>query len=114
MGVLVIAGALLTAQRRGIYEAVVLRTLGASRQRIAAAHVFEYLTLALCLSVVAAVLGLCAAYGIVTQVMNLSFSLSLTALLQPSLIETIFVLMLGAMGTLRVLSAKPAQYLRSE
>lgn len=114
MGVLVIAGALLAAQRRRIYEAVILRTLGASKRRIVAAHLLEYLGLALGLSAAAAALGLIAAYITVTYVMKLSFSLSPGALLQPSLIETIFVVVLGAAGTLRVLSAKPAQYLRSE
>jgi putative ABC transport system permease protein len=114
MGALVVAGALITAQRRRIYEAVVLRTLGASKRRIISAHLLEYLVLALSLSLIAAALGLLAAYLVVTYVMNTSFSLSTSALLQPSLIETIFVLVLGAMGTLRVLSAKPAHYLRSE
>jgi putative ABC transport system permease protein len=114
MGALVIAGALITAHRRRIYEAVVLRTLGAAKRRIILTHLFEYLILAVSLSLIAATLGLAAAYVIVTYVMDLSFSLSLYALLQPSLIETIFVTMLGALGTLRVLSAKPAHYLRSE
>jgi putative ABC transport system permease protein len=114
MGALVVAGALITAQRRRIYEAVVLRTLGASKRRIILAHLLEYLTLALSLSLIAAALGLFAAYAIVKFVMGLSFSLSLYALLQPSLVETIFVTALGALGTFRVLSAKPAQYLRSE
>lgn len=114
MGALVVAGALITAQRRRIYEAVVLRTLGASKRRIITAHLLEYLVLAISLSVIASVLGLVAAYSVVTFVMNTTFSLSFSALLQPSVIETIFVLVLGAMGTLRVLSAKPAHYLRSE
>ncbi len=114
MGALVVAGALITAQRRRIYEAVILRTLGASKRRIVAAHILEYLGLAVCLSAIAAALGLLAAYAVVVYVMNLTFSLSLSALLQPSLIETIFVVTLGAAGTLRVLSAKPANYLRSE
>ncbi len=114
MGSLVVAGALITAQRRRIYEAVVLRTLGASKRRILAAHLWEYLGLALCLSVIACGLGLAAAYAVVAYIMNLSFTVSLNALLQPSIIETIFVVVLGAAGTLRVLSAKPAHYLRSE
>ncbi len=114
MGALVVAGALITAQRRRIYEAVVLRTLGASKRRIILAHLIEYLVLALGLSIIAAALGLGAAYVIVKYVMNLSFDLSVSALLQPSLIETIFVTALGALGTFRVLSAKPAHYLRSE
>ncbi len=114
MGGLVVAGALMAAQRRRIYEAVILRTLGASKRRIVAAHLLEYLGLALLLSCIAATLGLIAAYVVVTEVMNLGFSLSITSLLQPSAGETIFVAMLGAAGTLRVLSAKPAHYLRSE
>ncbi len=114
MGALVVAGALITAQRRRIYEAVVLRTLGVAKRRIILAHLFEYLILAVSLSTLAAGLGLAAAYLIVKYVMDLSFSVSLPALLQPSIIETIFVTALGALGTLRVLSAKPAHYLRSE
>ena len=114
MGGLVVAGALMAAQRRRIYEAVILRTLGASKGRIVAAHILEYLGLALCLSFIAAALGLLGAYVVIVHVMHLSFSLSLSSLLQPSIIETIFVVVLGAAGTLRVLSAKPAHYLRSE
>jgi putative ABC transport system permease protein len=114
MGALVVAGALITAQRRRIYEAVVLRTLGSAKRRIVLAHLIEYLTLAVSLSIIAAGLGLAAAYVIVKYVMDLSFSLSVYALLQPSILETIFVIALGALGTLRVLSAKPAHYLRSE
>ncbi len=97
-----------------MYEAVVLRTLGASKRRIIGAHLVEYLGLAVSLSLVAGVLGTLVAYIVVNQVMDLSFSLSLRALLQPSAIETILVAALGAIGTLRVLSAKPAHYLRSE
>jgi putative ABC transport system permease protein len=114
MGALVVAGALMAAQRRRVYEAVILRTLGAAKRRIVMAHLLEYLGLALCLSAIAATLGLAAAYVIVTQVMKLSFSLSVVSLLQPSVLETIFVVALGAAGTLRVLSAKPVHYLRSE
>ncbi len=114
MGALVVAGALITAQRRRIYEAVVLRTLGASKRRIVAAHLIEYLTLAACLSFIAAGLGLLAAYLVVKLIMGLSFSLSTKALLQPSLVETIFVVVLGVFGTARVLSVKPARHLRSE
>jgi putative ABC transport system permease protein len=46
--------------------------------------------------------------------MDLSFSLSVQALLQPSILATIFLIALGASGTFRILSAKPAYYLRSE
>ncbi len=114
MGALVVGGALLTAQKKRVYEAVVFRTLGASKRKIVVAHSLEYAILATGLSAVAIAIGFAAAYAITTLVMGISFHSSATALLQPSLIETIFVLALGAIGTYRVLSVKPASYLRSE
>lgn len=114
MGAIVLAGALVTAQQRRIYEAVLFKTLGASRSRIMASHLTEHLLLALSLSVLAWILGAAIAWLLTTQIMDLSFTLSVPALLQPSIFATIFLVMLGAAGTYRVLSAKPAYYLRSE
>jgi putative ABC transport system permease protein len=114
MGCLVIAGALLSAQRRRIYEAIILRTVGARRAQILSAHLLEYATLALCLSVLSAGLGLGLAYAIVTNVLSVPFNMSVVALLQPSLLQTIFVVAMGTVGTLRVLSVKPSAALRSE
>ena len=44
-GALVLAGALATAQRRRIQQAVILKTLGATRRRILISHLLEYLIL---------------------------------------------------------------------
>ena len=41
-GALVLAGALATAQRRRIQQAVILKTLGATRRRILTSHLLEY------------------------------------------------------------------------
>jgi putative ABC transport system permease protein len=114
MGGIVLAGALVTAQRRRIYEAVLLKTLGATRARIMMSHLAEHLLLALSLSILAGLLGSVIAYLLTTQIMDLGFSLSITALLNPSLLATIFLIAMGAAGTYRVLSVKPASYLRSE
>ncbi len=114
MGAIVLAGALVTAQRRRIYEAVLFKTLGATRSRIMISHLAEHLMLALSLSILAWVLGVAIAYLLTTQIMELGFTLSIPALLQPSIFATIFLVALGAAGTFRVLSAKPAYYLRSE
>ena len=56
-GALVLAGALATAQRRRILEAVILKTIGARRRQILAAHALEYALLAAIAAVVAIVLG---------------------------------------------------------
>ncbi len=114
MGVLVIAGALIAAQRRRVYQAAILRSLGASKRRIAGAHLMEYLLLAAAVCAAALLLGAVFAYGVLVYIMDVSFILSLKALLQPSALETIFIIGLGLAGTLKVLASKPGHYLRSE
>jgi putative ABC transport system permease protein len=113
-GVLVLAGALATARARRIYEAVILKTLGATRWRIVSAHLAEHLILGLTTALVAAAAGAVVSYVILTELMDLSFHLSASALLQASFFATIFMIAFGLFGTLRVLGAKASPYLRSE
>lgn len=113
-GALVLAGALATAQRRRILEAVILKTLGATRARILKTHFAEYLLLALATALLALALGAIAAWVAVTQVMNLEFSFSWAAALQAILLAITLVLTFGAVGTWSVLKARPVPYLRSE
>jgi putative ABC transport system permease protein len=113
-GVLVLAGALSTVRARRIYEAVILKTLGATRLRILMAHMAEYLILGLATAVVASGAGALVAYVLLTRIMDISFTASPTALLQAALLATIFMAAFGLLGTLRVLSAKAAPYLRAE
>ena len=61
-GALVLAGALATAQRRRIKQAVILKTLGATRRRILTSHLLEYSILALVTSAIALVVGSLAAW----------------------------------------------------
>jgi putative ABC transport system permease protein len=113
-GVLVLAGALATARARRIYEAVILKTLGATRWRIVAAHLAEHLILGLTTALVASAAGALVSYVILTQMMDVGFHLSVSALLQASFFATIFMIAFGLFGTLRVLGAKASPYLRSE
>ncbi len=112
-GALVLAGAMATAQRRRILEAVILKTLGATRARILASHAAEYLLLATVTAAAATVLGTLAAYVAVTEVMELDFAFSPAAVVQALGIASGLVLAFGAIGTWRVLSARPVPYLRS-
>lgn len=113
-GVLVLAGALATARARRVYEAVILKSLGATRWRIVAAHLAEHLVLGLITALVACVCGATVAYVILTRLMDVGFHLSAMALLQASLFATIFMIAFGLFGTLRVLGAKASPYLRTE
>jgi putative ABC transport system permease protein len=113
-GVLVLAGALATARARRIYEAVILKTLGATRWRIVAAHLAEHLILGLATAIVASAAGALVAYVILTELMEVGFHISAFGLLQASFFATIFMIAFGLFGTLRVLGAKASPYLRSE
>jgi putative ABC transport system permease protein len=90
-GIIVLAGALATAQQRRIYEAVILKTLGATRGRILLATLTEQALLALAVAGLACVFGAAASYVIVTQIFGAPFYLSLTQLLQVCLITTILM-----------------------
>jgi putative ABC transport system permease protein len=113
-GALVLAGALATAQRRRILEAVILKTIGARRRQILAAHALEYALLATLAALVAVVLGSLVAWVAVTRVMDLEFVFSLNAVLLTLAAAAGLIALFGGFGTWRVLKARPVPYLRSE
>jgi putative ABC transport system permease protein len=113
-GALVLAGALATAQRRRILEAVILKTIGARRRQILKAHAFEYALLAVIAAVVAIALGSLIAWVAVTQVMEIDFVFSVNAVLETLAIASLMIMAFGGMGTWTVLRAPAVPYLRSE
>ncbi|MFM2422218.1 MAG: hypothetical protein RL291_748, partial [Pseudomonadota bacterium] len=112
-GALVLAGALATAQRRRIKEAVILKVLGATRRRILTAHFVEYALLALATAGIATAVGAAAAYVTVTRVMRLPFVFSVPGVLEAIGIALALVCLFGAIGTWRILSARPVPHLRA-
>jgi putative ABC transport system permease protein len=113
-GALVLAGALATAQRRRIHQAVILKTLGATRRRILLSHLAEYLILAFLTSFIAFAIGSVAAWITVSRVMELDFVFSLVTALQTVMLASGLVVVLGGYGTWRVLKAPSVPYLRSD
>jgi len=110
--VLVLAGALATGHRHRVYDAVVLKMLGATRKRLIAAYVLEYLLIGVATALVGVAAGSLAAMLVMTEVMNLSFSW----LPVPSVIAALAALALtiafGLVGTFTALGQKPAPVLR--
>ena len=113
-GALVLAGALATAQRRRILQAVILKTLGATRARIIGAHMIEYLLAALVTGLFAVGLGALAAYIALTEIMDVPFTFAWSAVIQALALAIGLVLIFGGLGTWQVLKARPVPYLRSE
>ncbi len=110
---LVLAGALAAGHRARLYDAVVLKTLGATRARLLSAYALEYGLLGLATALFGLLAGGIASYFIVTRLMNLSFSLDLSGALLASALAVLVTVGLGLMGTWRILSQKPAHYLRN-
>jgi putative ABC transport system permease protein len=97
--ILVLGGALAAGHRHRVYDAVILKTLGATRMRLLGAYALEYLMIA--------------AWLIVTRLMTLSFAWqagSAAAVVASALIVTVG---LGLAGTLLALNQKPASVLRN-
>jgi putative ABC transport system permease protein len=113
-GALVLAGALATAQRRRVKQAVILKTLGATRRRILASHLAEYVILAAITGLFAVLLGTLAAWVAVDHVMGIEFSFSIPAVLQVFALAIGLVALFGGLGTWQVLRAPAVSYLRSE
>ncbi len=113
-GALVLAGALATAQRRRIKQAVILKTLGATRRQILTSHLIEYLLLAMAASVFAVALGGLAAWATITYVMEIGFVLSVAAIAQALAVALGLILAFGVAGTWAVLRAPAVPTLRSE
>jgi putative ABC transport system permease protein len=113
-GALVLAGALATAQRRRILEAVILKTLGATRRRILTAHFLEYFILAAVTALFAVGFGALAAYIVVSQLMHIPFVFSPGAVALALAVSTGLVFLFGGAGTWVILRAPSVPYLRSE
>jgi putative ABC transport system permease protein len=110
--VLVLGGALATGHRHRVYDAVVLKTLGATRLRLTGSYALEYLLLGGATALFGVAAGSLAAAFVVTNVMNFKF----VWLPGPALLSALAALLLtvafGLVGTFSALGQKPARVLR--
>ena len=110
---LVLAGALAASHRNRVYDAIILKTLGATRGKLIAAYGLEYTLLGLATGLFGVAAGSIAAWLIVTRVMNLSFVwLTIPALLS-ALVALAVTIIFGLAGTFTALGQKPATVLRN-
>jgi putative ABC transport system permease protein len=111
--ILVLGGALAAGHRHRVYDAVILKTLGATRARLLGAYAVEYLMIGFATAIFGVIAGSIAAWLIVTRLMTLSFiwqAGSAAGVVAAALIVTVG---LGLAGTLLALNQKPATVLRN-
>lgn len=111
--IVVLGGALAAGRRVRAQEAVILKTLGATRPRLIAAMTIEYGLLGLAAALFGLLAGTLAGFAIVTRVMKLAFSFPFSGMLALVTTALALVVILGLAGTWRILGHKPAVYLRN-
>jgi putative ABC transport system permease protein len=113
-GVLVLAGAVAAGHHRRVYDAVVLKVLGATRRSVAQTFLLEYGLLGLVTAAIAAAVGTLAAFLVLTEVMRADFVFLPGAVLTTALLATAITVGFGFAGTWRALGQKAAPLLRNE
>ncbi len=110
---LVLGGALAAGQRFRIYDAVILKTLGATRMRLVFAYVVEYLLIGLAAVIFGVAAGSVTAALVITRVMEFSFVWMAVPALVTAVVALLVTVVLGLMGTFSALGHKPAEVLRN-
>ncbi len=111
--VLVLAGALAAGHRARVYDAVILKTLGATRFQLLRSFLLEYVLLGLAAAIFGVIAGALAGYAIVASVMRVSFSFDWLGIGFVVCFALVLTIILGLAQTWRILGQKPAIYLRN-
>jgi len=111
--VLVLGGALAAGHRHRVYDAVVLKMLGATRLQVMTAYALEYLLLGSAAVVFGVTAGSVAAWRIVADLMTLPFRWQSGPSVAAAVIAVAITIAFGLIGTWPALGRKPAAVLRN-
>ena len=113
-GALVLVGAVAAGQRRRTAEAVILKTLGATRAQIRAAWLVEFGVLGLAAGVLAALVGTAASWAVLHYIMHAGWVFLPGTLAGTLIMALAMMLVFGYAGTAAALRTKAAPLLRNE
>lgn len=113
VSMLVLGGALAAGHRQRRQDAVVLKTLGATRPVLLSAFSIEYGLLGIATGVFALAAGSAAAWYVVSHIMELQFTIYPSVAATAAATALAVTLGLGLAGTWRILSVKPAALLKN-
>jgi putative ABC transport system permease protein len=112
-GIAVLIGAITAAREMRTYDAVMLKVLGATRVQILGAQAIEYILLSLGVAAVALALGLGAAWYVVVQLFKFVWLPDYAAVFGTLGAGVVLTLVIGLLGSLPILAARPAEALRA-
>ena len=113
VSMLVLGGALAAGHRQRQQDAVILKTLGATRPMLLGAFSLEYGLLGIATALFALAAGSAAAWYVVTEIMEMEFTVYPSVAATAAAVALAVTLGLGLAGTWRILSAKPARFLKN-
>jgi putative ABC transport system permease protein len=111
--VLVLSGALAAGNRGRTHDAVILKTLGATRRTLIAAFSLEYLMIGLATALFALAAGALAAWYVLANIMKLPSAFDPEVAVTTILVALVLTVGLGLIGTWRVLGQRAAPVLRN-
>jgi putative ABC transport system permease protein len=112
-GALVLAGAVAASQRQRVYDAVVLKVLGATRREILTMLVMEFVVLGVITGIIAAAFGAWAGWAVVTHLLGSEWRFLPDVAVATIAACAVATVSAGLMGTGLALSRKAAPLLRN-
>jgi putative ABC transport system permease protein len=113
-GVLVLAGALSAGLGERVYDAVVLKTYGATRRQLILAFAGEYAVLGLAAALFGIAVGSLGSWFLAYWILEMPWSFSAVTAIATAVIAVVLTVSAGLLVTLRALTVKPAGLLRNE
>jgi Predicted ABC-type transport system involved in lysophospholipase L1 biosynthesis, permease component len=113
-GVLILAGAVAMTKFQRVYEAAILRTLGASTRTLGAMLAIEYTALGLLAGLVGAASAIALTWAVSRHVFDIPWRPAPGLAAAGALVTTVLVAIVGVGASLDVLRNKPLGTLRAE
>ncbi|MBB6125052.1 ABC transporter permease [Sphingobium subterraneum] len=112
-GIAVLVGAIAASRQARAYDSVILKTLGATRWQILGSQAIEYALLATTLAFLALGLGLAAAWFVIVRIFEFAWSPDWLLIAITLVCGGALTLLIGLLGSIPIMSVRPAQALRS-
>ncbi len=110
--ILVLGGALAAGNRARVHDAVVLKTLGATRWRLVRSFIYEYALLGAATAIFALLAGGVSAWFVISQIMEFPYSFLPSVAAATIGVALVLTVGFGLIGTWRILGQKAAPVLR--
>ncbi|MDQ3247058.1 MAG: FtsX-like permease family protein [Pseudomonadota bacterium] len=112
-GIAVLVGAIAASRQARSYDSLIMKVLGATRGQILGAQAIEYALVSIILAILALALGLGAAWYVIVQIFEFSWAPHWPTILATLGAGGVLTLLIGLLGSLPLMSVRPAEALRA-